>query len=204
MLAYCRSTPATAESITIIIRLARRATSDTTSMTSANDAGALDLGALYSDHHGWLHNWLRKKLGCSQSAADLAHDTFLRLLTRREPLEIRESRAFLTAVAQSVLSNHFRRQKLERAYLEALAALPEALTPSLEEQAILLETLVELERLLDGLDAPVRKAFLWSQVEGLGHAEIAARLQVSLSTVKRYIVKAGVQCFFADPSRGQP
>jgi len=173
-------------------------------MQPANADGVPDLGALYSDHHSWLQGWLRRKLGCSHSAADLAQDTFLRLLSRSEPLQIRESRALLTSVAKSVLSNHFRRQKLERAYLEALAALPEAQTPSLEEQAILLETLVELARLLDGLEAPVRKAFLWSQVEGLGQAEIAARLGVSLATVKRYIVKAGMRCFFAAPEWATP
>jgi RNA polymerase sigma-70 factor (ECF subfamily) len=173
-------------------------------MTSAQDAGALDVATLYHDHHGWLHGWLRRKLGCSQSAADLAQDTFLRLLNRSEPLQIQESRAFLTTVAKSVLSNHFRRQKLERAYLEALAALPEVQTPSLEEQAILLETLIELDRLLDGLAAPLRKAFLWSQVEGLGQMEIAERLGVSLATVKRYIVKAGMHCFFAMPDWETP
>lgn len=156
-----------------------------------------DIQTLYSDHHHWLHAWLRKKMGCSHSAADLAHDTFLRLLNKPEPVEIRESRAFLVTVARSVMSNHFRRQKLERAYLEALAQMPEALQPSLEEQAILLQTLDALDRLLDGLEVPVRKAFLWSQLEGLAHGEIARRLHVSVSTVKRYILKAGVQCFFA-------
>ncbi|WP_416390945.1 sigma factor [Alloalcanivorax xenomutans] len=39
------------------------------------------VAVLYSDHHGWLLGWLRKKLGCSQHAADMAHDTFVRVLT---------------------------------------------------------------------------------------------------------------------------
>lgn len=157
----------------------------------------VDIQTLYTHHHGWLQNWLRKKLGCSSNAADLTHDTFLRLLTKKDPIEIRESRALLVTIARSVLSNYFRRQKLERAYLEVLASLPEQVMPSLEEQAILLETLIELDRLLDGLAADVRQAFLWSQLDGLAHADIAARLNVSVTTVKRYIVKAGVQCFFA-------
>lgn len=157
----------------------------------------IDIQTLYIDHHGWLQNWLRKKLGCGSSAADLTHDTFLRLLTKKDPIEIRESRALLVTIARSVLSNHFRRQKLERTYLEVLASLPEHVMPSLEDQAILLETLIELDRLLDGLAPDVRQAFLWSQLDGLAHADIAARLNVSVTTVKRYIVKAGVQCFFA-------
>lgn len=166
-------------------------------MSTTDSLPTTDFHALYLDHHGWLHGWLRRKLGCGASAADLAHDTFVRLLAKPDPIEIRESRAVLLTVARSVLCNHFRRQKIERAYLEALANLPEPLLPSLEEQAILLETLQELDRLMDGLETPVRQAFLWFQLEGMPHVEIAERLGVSLSTVKRHIVKAAMQCIFA-------
>jgi RNA polymerase sigma-19 factor, ECF subfamily len=154
------------------------------------------IAVLYSDHHGWLHNWLRKKLGCSEVAADLAQDTFLRLIDRDEPLLIREPRAYLATVARSMLSNHFRRKKLEQAYLDALAQLPEAFEPSLEERAILMETLMELDRLLDDLPVVVKKAFLYSQLEGWSQERIAAELDLSVSTVKRYIVKAGERCIF--------
>ncbi|MCW5618761.1 MAG: hypothetical protein KIS65_06080 [Nitrosomonas sp.] len=34
---------------------------------------------LYTDHHSWLYSWLRRKLGNACDAADLAHDTLLRL-----------------------------------------------------------------------------------------------------------------------------
>lgn len=154
---------------------------------------------LYSDHHGWLHNWLRRKLGCSQRAADLAHDTFLRLLAREEAVAIQEPRAFLTTVAQRVLSNHRRRECIERAYLDVLAQMPEALAPSPEDSAMLLETLVEIDRLLDGLPRPVKRAFLLAQLDGLSQAAIAAELGISVTTVKRYLVRAGVQCYFAQP-----
>jgi RNA polymerase sigma factor (sigma-70 family) len=152
---------------------------------------------LYRDHHGWLHAWLRRKLGCSHRAADLAHDTFVRLLAKEEPLPIREPRAFLTTVAQRVLANHWRREQIERAYLDALALVPEALSPSPEESAVLLETLVEIDRLLAGLPVAVKRAFLHAQLDGLSHAEIGTALGISITTVKRYLVRAGAQCYFA-------
>ncbi|ALZ10884.1 RNA polymerase subunit sigma [Pseudomonas aeruginosa] len=167
-------------------------------MSSTANSYAPDIQSLYMDHHGWLQGWLRRKLGCYASAADLAQDTFVRLLAKQEPIQIRDSRAVLVTVARSVLSNHFRRQKLERAYLEALAAVPEQLMPSLEEQAILLQTLQELDRLMDGLEVPVRQAFLWFQLDGMRHSEIAEQLGVSVTTVKRYIIKAGLQCCFSE------
>lgn len=155
------------------------------------------IAALYDDHHSWLRGWLRRKLGCTEQAADLAHDTFVRVLAAQNaPEALREPRAFLTTIAQRVLSNHWRREKLERAYLDALAQLPQQLELSLEERAILLESLFELDRLLDGLRPIVKRAFLLTQLDGLGHAEVAAKLSISVTTVKRYIVEAGQQCYF--------
>lgn len=168
-------------------------------MPAADSPLQRDLLALYSDHHRWLCGWLRKKLGCAHRAADLAHDTFLRLLAREEAIAIQEPRAFLTTVAQRVLANHWRREQIERAYLEALAQMPLSLAPSPEERAILLETLFEIDRLLAGLPTPVKRAFLLSQLDGLGQAEIATQLGISVTTVKRYLVRAGTQCYFALP-----
>lgn len=173
-------------------------------MSSPPQTSFCDLAALYQQQHSWLQNWLRRRLDCSQSAADLAQDTFMRLLAKEQVPELNAPRTFLAKVAQSVLSNHYRRQKLERAYLEALAAMPELTAPSLETQAILLETLIALDAALESLERPVREAFLWSQVDGLSHADIAQRLAVSITTVKRYIVKAGALCIMLDDSLDLP
>ena len=157
--------------------------------------------ALYSDHHGWLQGWLRKKLGNAFDAADLAQDTFVRILAAPDDMpekqgdwQLREPRAYLTVVARRLLANLYRRRSLEQAYLDALSTLPEPHAPSPEQQAIILETLQEIDAMLDGLAAPVRQAFLMAQLEGLGYAEIASRLSVSERTVKRYMADAMARC----------
>lgn len=166
------------------------------------DPALQQVHTLYSDHHDWLKSWLRRRLGCPEQAADLAHDTFIRILSKPEPVAIREPRAFLTRVAQGLVANFNRRQHLERAYLEALALLPEPLMPAPESQAIMFETLLEIDRLLDGLPQLVRRAFLLSQLDGLGQAEIAGQLGISIPTVKRYVAKALVACCFVDAQGG--
>jgi RNA polymerase sigma-70 factor (ECF subfamily) len=152
---------------------------------------------LYTAHHSWLTGWLRRRLGCPHNAADLAQDTFVKVLLARETPQLIEPRAFLTTVAKRVLCNHYRRQELEHAYAQALAELPEAVAPSEEERAIILETLVELDQLLDGLPILVKRAFLLAQVDGLTHNEIAAQLSISVATVKRHLTKAAMRCYFA-------
>ena len=153
--------------------------------------------SLYHDHHSWLTGWLRRRLGCPDSAADLAQDTFIRVLSAREPAAIIEPRAFLTTLAKRVLFNHYRRQDLERAYLETLAQMPEMLAPSEEDKAIILQTLIELDQLLDGLPRLVKRAFLLAQVDGLTYPQIAAELGISVATVKRHLHKAALRCYFA-------
>ena len=101
--------------------------------------------ALYCDHHGWLSGWLRKKLGNPADAADLAHDTFVGLLTSRRPGPVEQPRAYLAAIARNVLVNRDRRQALERAYLDTLALLPEPETPSPEYRLSILQTLHEID-----------------------------------------------------------
>ncbi len=148
----------------------------------------------YQDHHGWLCGWLRRKLGCAYSAADLAQDTFVRVLARECAPELREPRAFLTTVAHGLMVNHLRRQEIERAYLDALASQAERSCADAETRAMVIETLLEVDAMLAGLPTKVREAFLMSQLEGLRYAEIAQRLGVSLSMVKKYMLQAVTQC----------
>lgn len=152
-------------------------------------------GELYQAHHGWLVNLLRRKLSCSHQADDLAQDTFTRILSSRSEIaEIKEPRAFLTTVAKRLLANHYQRQTLEQAYLQALAIMPEPQAISPEERLLILQTLHEIDAMLDGLSDQARRAFLLSQLEGLTYDEIALRLEVSTRTVKRYMALAFEQC----------
>ncbi|WP_397458970.1 sigma-70 family RNA polymerase sigma factor [Pseudomonas asplenii] len=157
------------------------------------------LYTLYRDHSSWLESWLRRRMGNAWDAADLSQDTFLRVLSSAQPLvDLREPRAFLLTVGKRLLSNFYTRRSLEQAYLDALAQLPEACVPSPEQRWVLLETLQALDELLDGMPAAVRRAFLWSQLEGLGYREIAERLQVSERTVKRYMAQAYEHCLLVE------
>ncbi|VFT06015.1 ECF subfamily RNA polymerase sigma-24 factor [Pseudomonas aeruginosa] len=151
--------------------------------------------ALYSEHHGWLQNWLRGKLGCAADAADLAQDTFLRILLKRELREIGIPRAFLRTIARGLVIDHWRREELQRAYLESIAHLPEAQAPSPEARELVLELLEEISRMLDGLKPKVRTAFLLAQCEDLSHRQIAERMGVSQRSVERYVAEALYHCY---------
>lgn len=154
--------------------------------------------ALYLHHHGWLVARLRRKLGCAWDAADLAQSTFVRVLTARgqPPDTLAEPRAYLTTIAQRLLANHLRRRQIERAYLDALATLPEPVAPPPDARLMVLETLVAIDRLLGGLPVVARKAFLLWRLEELTQEQIAAQLGISRTSVRRHLAAAAERCYF--------
>lgn len=163
-----------------------------------------EVETLYMEHHAWLRSWLMYRLGSSEKgfAADLTQDTFVRILdscTNQRLKALREPRAYLSTVAHGVLVSWLRRRSLERAWQEALATLPEPLAPSAEQQYIILETLHEIDAMLDTLQPRVKQAFLMATVDGLKQKEIAQILHVSIPTVKSYMHKAWLSCLSLMP-----
>lgn len=99
-------------------------------MLTSSPSSRRAVGELYVQHHGWVVQLLRRKLGNQEQALDLAQDTFVRMLRTDTPAPLREPRAYLTTIASRLCGQYFRRQALERAYMESLALLEPQLVPS--------------------------------------------------------------------------
>lgn len=156
----------------------------------AEPAAILDIGALYADHGRWLRGWLQGRTRCHDRACDLAHDTFRRLLEAGPKVAPSEPRHYLATIARRLLIDDIRRRNVERAYLDALAHedLVDTLTPErIAHATALLDAVL---RLLSGLPATTRQAFLLRRLDGLTHAEVAQALRISERTVKRHMAQA--------------
>jgi RNA polymerase sigma factor (sigma-70 family) len=153
--------------------------------------------SVYLEHGMWLRSWLRRRLGCPHQSEDLSQDTFLRLLTSRTELDLSEPRALLVTIAQRVLFSFWRRRSLEQSWLDALASQPQAFAPSPEDIALVSEAILAIDRLLDGLPARVKHAFLLNRLEGRTHVAIADELGVSVATVERHVRQAYLHCYQA-------
>lgn len=164
-------------------------------MVSNDSPATADLGLLYRNHHSWLHGWLSRRTGCREQAADLAQDTFVRLLKSRQTSPLREPRAYLSSIARGLMIDQYRRRELERAYLESVELLPRQEVPSEESRILILDALERIDRMLDALKPRVRQAFLLAQLDGLTCAQIAKQLDVSVSTVERDLAKALQHCY---------
>lgn len=149
---------------------------------------------LYRTHHSWLTGWLRRRGADHHDAADLAQETFIRVLQSSVAANIGEPRAYLATVARGLVVDLWRRRALEQAYLQVLQAMPVEHQPSLEAQALVRERLFKLDKMLDGLGAKVKKAFLMAMFDGAAYPVIAERLGVSVRTVGEYMAKAMARC----------
>ncbi len=118
----------------------------------------------------------------------------MRVMSSETLSTIRDPRSLLCTIAKRVMVDLFRRNALEKAYLEMLALMPEGVAPSPEERESQLETLQLVDSMLDGLNGKTREAFLLSQLDGLTYSEIAHKLGVSVSSVKKYVAKAVEHC----------
>lgn len=153
--------------------------------------------AFYREHNPWLQGWLRRRLGCTEQAADLAQDTYLQYLTSQPSEPIIEPRAYLTTLAKRVLFDFWRRRDLEHSYLEALSALPAQYVPSEEERALIIDTLTTIDHALRGVPPLAKQAFLLSQLYEMPYHAIADQLGISVMTVRRYMKQALTACCLA-------
>ena len=150
---------------------------------------------LYTSHHRWLYELLRRRLSNAFDAADLAHDTFIRVLKRPQEFqgEVHE-RSYLATIARGLCIDHWRRRQLEQAWLQALSERPQAVQPSPEQRAIIVETLHEVDAMLQRLPQRVSDAFILAQLHGMPYKTIGLQIGVSERMVKKYLAQALMHC----------
>ena len=153
--------------------------------------------SLYLEHHGWLRHWLDRRIGNPDQAADLAHDTFVRLLASRRERYGAEPRALLRHIARGLLVDQIRHLEVEHAYQAALACRPPADVPSAESRYLILDALTRIWAMLEGLPARTRQYFLLAQLDGLTLAQISAQTGTPIITVRRHIRRALLACLDA-------
>lgn len=166
--------------------------------TVPDTAAHTQLDTLYRQHHGWLRGWLRHRLNNSADAADLAQDTFVRVLLARTAGTLKEPRHYLTTIARGLVIDLYRRRSLEQAYLEVLAQRPETHAPSAQTRVMILDSLLAIDRMLDGLGARTRAIFLAVQLDGLSYEKTAERVGVSVTTVRKHLARGLMHCLLLD------
>lgn len=153
------------------------------------------LSHVYQTHQTTLLSWFKYKLQHHHQSEDLSQEVFYRALKSNYCFtSIKEPQAWLMGIAKHVIIDHWRRQHIERLYLEALAHLPEEFYPSAEHEVCIRETLYQVHVMLEKLPQRTAQVFLLSQLDGLTYYAIAEKLNISEATVKRDMKQAFLAC----------
>ncbi|HWB50398.1 MAG TPA: sigma-70 family RNA polymerase sigma factor [Stellaceae bacterium] len=162
--------------------------------------GRFDAAALiasFQENYEDLLRFLARRTGDADRAADIAQDTYLRLASIGPgAASIDNPRAYVYRVAGNLAIDTMRREgriAARHTGYEPDETVPDpASTP--EQTLFAKERLALIDAALDELSAKARLALLYFRVEGLSHAETAARLGISESMVAKYIAQALRHC----------
>lgn len=153
---------------------------------------------LYRNHQSWLHQWLRKKIGNTEQAADLVQDTFIKILQARDDIfGVKEPRAYLVTIARNLMIDQVRRKRIEQIYLDELIYMEYILDaiPSPEEQLQVIQAIDQICQALSGVSEKAQYAFVLHYFEGFTQKEVAEKIGVSTKMIQKYLSSCLVQCY---------
>lgn len=149
------------------------------------------VSTLFLQYQPDLMQFLTYKVSCSEIAADLTQETYLRIADRTDLDKIDNIKAYLFRIANNLALDHLRSRtrqlKREGGELnEDIASTdPEPETILADQQQIEF-----LQQAIVTLPPKCREVFLLCRVEGKSYAEVAAELSISRRTVESHIRKA--------------
>jgi RNA polymerase sigma-70 factor (ECF subfamily) len=146
---------------------------------------------IFELHWDQIHAVGLKILKSPELAKDLAQDTFMKVWSNREQLrEVRNFRAYLNVLSRNLAIDLLRKKVFTVENEDYLVAYfsEEAVGPT--EDAEYKELKQLLHEAVDHLPPQMQQVFRLSRFEGLSHAEIAARMNITRVTSKSYMVRA--------------
>ena len=147
----------------------------------------------FVEHRDALLRFLTRRLDNAALAEDLIQETWLRAANLAPgAAAIDNPRSYLFRIATNLVLDHQRRvgYGIELQASETVVATVADTQPSPEQTALHRSELARLLQVIDDLPPRCREVFLLCRFEGLSHAEIAERLNISRSTVVSHVVNA--------------
>lgn len=146
---------------------------------------------LFQAYRKKLFSYIFKITASREIAEDTIQEIFLKLWSVRETLPaVSNINAYLHRMAHNYAYHGFMRLAKETLLLDHLKQQEDGNTCNPVQELLSKEVADYIQLLVNRLTPQQRKVFLLSREDGLKQEEIAIRLNVSISTVKKHIVDA--------------
>ncbi|HEV8304824.1 MAG TPA: sigma-70 family RNA polymerase sigma factor [Gemmatimonadales bacterium] len=141
-----------------------------------------------------LCEYVLRYVGSAEAAEDLVQDLFLHLWDTRGPRDaVRLTRPYLYVAARNRALKYLRHRRVARAWIDRLETEDTPVADTPEDICLRRELDDAVTRALAELPARSRSIFLLRRRDQLSYQEIAARVGVSLGTVKSQMWRATVR-----------
>ena len=149
---------------------------------------------LYAQYGGELKRYIAKRLNSADTAADLTHEAFVRLLRQTPAQDLENPRAYLYTIAGNLVVDHLRKSRKQLVVDgdDGQASPDEA--PGPERSLLAKDELRRLKQAVDELPPRQREILLLHKFEYLSYGEIAEKLGISKNTVMVHMMRALKSC----------
>lgn len=139
-----------------------------------------------------LRRYLARVLGNRADAQEIAHDAYARVYEAIDRQEVLRPQAFLFTVAHRLAISKLRRRRAtpERETHGMVIELTPSDAPGVERLVMARQEWARLERAIADLPAGCRAVLRLCNEEDFSHAEIGAKLGISVSTVEKQHARA--------------
>ncbi len=149
-------------------------------------------------HEEFILNWLKNFLGDRETAMDVKQSVFLHVLEFAARTKINNPKAFMFKVARNLAYSEMRRRiRHDSAFittgdysLDEISQEPQSTAPSPEQSTSIKDEIGNLFRIINTLPKRQRQTIMMHRVDGLSYKEIAQKLDVSVSSVEKYMSHA--------------
>jgi RNA polymerase sigma factor (sigma-70 family) len=157
---------------------------------------ALTINNLFFNHRQSLIHNIFRIVGCSQTAEDLAHEAYLKMLHAAETQEINYPRPFLYQIARNLALDHLRKEKIRQCsddtiYHDECLETPieriPANTPTLEQQIASQQQVSLMLEALTGLSERRRQILVLHKFHHWSYERIARQFGISRSAVEKNV-----------------
>ena len=155
------------------------------------------ISELFRQHNKSLVRFLASKLGSEEEAIEVAQDAYVRLLGLNDVGVESYLQAYLYRTALNLAIDRIRRRSTRDRIIGILTEREHEQTsvvPSPEEIINAEQLLIELKQAINELPLNCRLAFCMVKFEHLEYAEIASKMNISESMVRKYVSKALIHC----------
>lgn len=167
--------------------------------TIAMNSQALDINQLFLNDRQSLTHCILRIVGCPQTAEDLAHEAYLKILHAAETRQINSPRSYLFQIARNLALDYLRkeevrhrgeaRQSREEELVLQLELIPST-APSVEQQAADRQQVERMLAALSGLSERRRQILVLNKFHQWTYERIARHYGISASAVEKNVQTA--------------